>query len=186
MKRFASAMGGMVIAALLAAGCSPAPSSTETSPGADGWHEFRGTWTAAGDRHVIKLGNERQASVTYLSGSLVLEGGSRPGAGFRAVAVVMNDSATGMVGRCLWTDEHGDQVFSELQGEGTNTANHIVGTIVGGTGRFAGATGTFEFSWRFVLQTEDGTVQGQSERLAGRVRVDSAEARPRQGGDRKP
>ena len=177
MKRLESAIGGMVVAVLLAAGCSPAPSTTQAPPAADGWREFRGTWTAAGDRHVIRLGNERQASITYLSGSLVLDGASRPGAGFRAVAVVMNDSATGMVGRCVWTDERGDQVFSELQGEGTDTGKRIVGTIFGGTGRFAGATGDFEFGWKYVLQTEDGTVQGQSERLAGRVRIDSA-ARP--------
>jgi hypothetical protein len=179
MKIKAHALEGLIVAVtLLATGCSPAPPAPDAAPATDGWREFRGTWTAAGDRHIIRLGNERQASITYLSGSLVLEGATRPGAGFRAVAVVMNDSATGMVGRCLWMDERGDQVFSELQGEGTDTGKRIVGTIVGGTGRFAGATGNFEFGWRYVLQTEDGTVQGQSERLAGRVRVDRGGRKP--------
>ena len=43
--------------------------------------------------------------------------------------------------------------------------------IIGGTGRYAGATGDFAFSWRFVLEAEDGTVQGQSLGFKGRIRV---------------
>jgi hypothetical protein len=95
--------------------------------------------------------------------------------GFRADVVVLNDSATGMVGRAVWTDEHGDQVYSELHGEGTATGNRIAGTFLGGTGRYAGASGSYDFSWRFVLESEDGTVQGQSMGLKGRVRLGSAQ-----------
>jgi hypothetical protein len=163
------------LAALLAlAACSPAPTPALPAAAQGEWHEFQGTWTAAGNRHVIRLGDDRQASVADLSGSLLLAGPSRPGVGFRAEAVVLNDSATGMVGRSVWTDERGDRVFSELRGEGTATGNRISGNIVGGTGRYAGATGTYEFSWRFVLETEDGTVQGQSVGLKGRVRAGAA------------
>ena len=43
-----------------------------------------------------------------------------------------------MVGRAVWTDERGDQVFSELKGEWVGTGNRIVGTFIGGTGRYAG------------------------------------------------
>jgi len=103
----------------------------------------------------------------------MLAGASRPGVGFRAEAVVLNDSATGMVGRSVWTDERGDQVYSELKGEGTATGSRIAGTFLGGTGRYAGASGTFEFSWRFVLESEDGVVQGQSVGLKGRVRIEA-------------
>ena len=85
----------------------------------------------------------------------------------------------------VWTDERGDQVYSELRGEGTATGNRISGTIIGGTGRFAGATGTYEFSWRFVLEAEDGTVQGQSVGLTGRVRTGSTPAAPGAGGGRQ-
>jgi len=166
-------------AALLAlAACSPASPPAEPSPGDDGWREFQGTWTAAGSRHAIRLGADRQASIANLNGTLLLSGPSRPAVGFRAEVVVLNDSATGMVGRSVWTDERGEQVFSELKGEGTATGNRIVGTLVGGTGRFAGVTGTYEFSWRFVLETEDGTVQGQSVGLKGRVRVGPQAAVP--------
>jgi hypothetical protein len=88
--------------------------------------------------------------------------------------IVLNDSETGMLGRAVWTDEHGDQAWSELRGEGNKTTNRIVGTFVGGTGRYSGATGTYEFSWKFLLENEDGNVQGESIGLKGRVRVGSA------------
>jgi len=138
------------------------------------WHEFEGTWTAAGSRHILRLGNDRQTSIANFQGALLLAGPGRPGVGFRAEAIVLNDSVTGIVGRAVWTDEHGDQAWSELRGEGNKTSNKIVGTFVGGTGRYRGATGTYEFSWRFLLENEDGNVQGESMGLKGRVRVGAA------------
>jgi hypothetical protein len=89
---------------------------------------------------------------------------------------VFSDSATGIVGRAVWTDERGDQAISELRGEGTANNNKIIGTFIAGTGRYSGATGTYEFSWRFVLENEDGVVQGQSIGLNGQIRVDSPQA----------
>lgn len=167
LLRLGAAAAAVVVAA---AGCSPAP-QTASAPAIEAeWREFEGTWTAAGSRQSIALGADRKASVSMLRGSLLLSGASRPAVGFRAEAIVLNDSATGMVGRAVWTDERGDQAWSELRGEGTATGNRIVGTFVAGTGRYAGVTGHYEFSWRFVLETEDGTVQGQSVGLKGRVR----------------
>jgi hypothetical protein len=178
------ALAILVLASLIAlAACSPAPQAP-VLPAADGWREFGGTWTAAGRRHMIAMGPERRASVANLNGSLLIEGPSSPGVGFRAEAIVFNDSATGMIGRAVWTDERGDQAYSELKGEGTATGNRIVGTFAGGTGRYAGATGTYEFSWRFVLETEDGTVQGQSAGLKGKVRISMPQAASAAGASR--
>jgi hypothetical protein len=154
-------------------------------PATGGWHEFQGEWTAIGTRHTIRLGGDRYSSSLNLSGSLMLSGPERPNVGFRSEAVVLNDSATGLVGRSVWTDERGDQVFSELQGEGTATGNRIVGRIVGGTGRYAGATGDYGFSWKFVLQAEDGSVQGQAVGLKGRVRTGTPQSASREGGSRR-
>jgi hypothetical protein len=81
-----------------------------------------------------------------------------------------------MVGRAVWTDENGDQAFSELRGEGDAQHNKITGTFVGGTGRYAAVTGTYEFSWRFLIENDDGVVQGQSIGLTGRVRAGSPQA----------
>jgi hypothetical protein len=101
----------------------------------------------------------------------MLTGPSRPGVGFRANAIVLNDTVTGMVGRAVWTDARGDQVFSEIQSKAGDPGAEIFGTFTGGTGRYAGATGSYEFSWRFLLDAEDGAVQGQSMGLVGRVRL---------------
>ena len=169
--RIRAAYGLVALLVVTLAGCSPAP--RQVSPAADvgsDWREFEGTWTAAGNRQVIALGSERKASVAILRGSLLLSGPERPALGVRAEAVVFNDSATAMIGRAVWTDDRGDQAWSELRGEGTSTGNRITGTFIGGTGRFTGITGDYAFTWRFVLETEDGTVQGQSMGLKGRVR----------------
>ncbi len=169
---------------LLNVACSRTPPTVQSTSASDGWHEFQGIWIAAGSRESIPLGDGRQASLAKLEGSLVLAGSSRPAAGYRAEALVLSDTATGLVGRAVWTDARGDQVFSELKGQGTSTGSHIVGTFLGGTGRYAGATGSYEFSWRFVLENEDGTVQGQSKDLTGKIRAGSAQATPDAGAPR--
>lgn len=161
------------VLSVTACGHSPLPPNSSFS---GEWHQFQGTWTAAGSRSILPLTGSRWASISTFEGSLLLAGPSRPGVGFRSRAIVFNDSATGLVGRAVWTDEHGDQAVSELRGEGTATRNKIVGTFIAGTGRYAGATGVYEFSWRFVLENEDGVVQGQSIGLHGQIRVGSAQA----------
>ena len=139
------------------------------------WHEFNGTWTAVGERSSLRLLENRNASIATFTGSLTLAGPSRPGVGFRSDVIIFSDTATGLVGRAVWTDENGDAVYSELRGEGTAAArNKITGTFIGGTGRYSKATGSYGFSWRFVIENEEGLVQGQAVDLNGRIRVDSA------------
>ncbi|MEO8594914.1 MAG: hypothetical protein ABI759_16460 [Candidatus Solibacter sp.] len=158
---------------MTACGHRPAVSNSDSTAG---WREFEGTWTAVGNRTVMMLGGARKAAVSTFNGSLVLAGTSRPAAGFRSEAIVFNDSDSGLIGRAAWTDENGDEAYSELRGEGTADNNKITGTFVGGTGRYAGVAGNYEFSWRFVLEGEDGAVQGQSMGLKGRVRVDNPQS----------
>jgi hypothetical protein len=167
----AAALVGLL--ALAASAPPPAPVA-----GADGWYEFQGSWIAAGRRHTIALDGERRASVVDLTGTLLLAGPGRPGAGFRAEVIGLGDTATGFAGRAVWTDEAGDRVFSEMRGQGTATGNRIEGTFVGGTGLYTGATGTYELSWQYVLEAEDGTVQGRAVGLRGRVHVGAPAASP--------
>jgi len=160
----------MVALALAAAACGPAtePPGPVAAPGE--WREFEGSWNAAGSRQTIPVGAERKASILDLRGTMLLAGPERPGVGFRSEVIALVDSETGLLGRGVWTDERGDQVFSELKGQGTAAQNHIVGMILGGTGRYAGVTGTFEFSWQFVIEAEDGSIQGRAVGLKGRFR----------------
>jgi hypothetical protein len=163
-----------LLCVILLTGCSHLTTKYSPSNSSAGqWLDFQGTWTAAGNRNIMGLGGDRRASISIFDGSLVLAGRVRPSVGFRSEAIVFSDTSTGLVGRAVWTDEHGDQVYSELRGEGTPKSNKISGTFISGTGRYSGITGTYEFSWRFLLEGEDGTVQGQSMGLQGRVRLDS-------------
>ena len=169
-------MRGPTLLALLTlagAACAERPSPPR-APAPGGWIAFQGTWSAAGERHTLHLGPDRQASVASLTGSLLLTGERGLGVGFRARAVVFSDSKTGGVGRCVWTDDRGDEVFSEIAGGPVAGGNQILGTIVGGTGRYAGATGEYRFRWQFVIETEEGLVQGRAVGLEGRARLGGA------------
>jgi hypothetical protein len=68
-------------------------------------------------------------------------------------------------------------VYSALQGEGTAAKNHITGTVLSGTGRYAGVTGTYEFSWQWVMEGEEGGVHGRAVDLKGRVQPGPAAGR---------
>lgn len=161
----------LLVAAIGAAGCGPSADAPNPLGGAGEWLELEGSWTAAGERRSIPLGAERRAAALDLRGTMLLSAAGRPGVGFRSDVVALSDSATGLQGRGVWTDERGDEVWSELVGEGTAADNRITGSIVGGSGRYAGATGTYAFRWQFVTETEDGRVQGRAVDLRVRVRV---------------
>lgn len=176
VSRAGSALLGAGLMALAACGPSPPPPSAVPADG--GWYEFQGSLNASGRRHTIALLGERKASLVDLQGSLLLSGPDRPAVGFRGEVIALSDTATGLVGRAVWTDERGDSAYSEVRGEGTATGNRITGTFVGGTGRFAGASGNYEFSWQYVLEAEDGAVQGRSVGLTGRVRFGAPQATP--------
>lgn len=132
---------------------------------------FAGSWNANGTRRSIALGNIRRSSIIELKGTMLLTGEAKPGVGFRAELIALADSETGLVGRSVWTDERGDQLFSEVKGEGDAANNHIEGTFLGGTGRYAGVTGSYEYSWQFVIEAEDGKIQGRAVNLKGHAQI---------------
>ncbi len=121
---------------------------------------FTGTWTSTGNRQTMHLGSERQASIFRYTGSLLL-GGDQLKKGFKAEVLGFTDSKHGMQGRCVWTDEQGEKVFSELQSEASNSEPLITGRFVGGTGRYAGTTGEYSFKWQRLVNNEDGEVNGR-------------------------
>lgn len=164
-------LGRLLVAAvaLAAVGCGPAKEPPQSITATGEWREFKGSWNATGSRRSIPLGADRRGSVIDIKGTMLLTGPDRPGVGFHAEAIALVDSETGLVGRSVWMDERGDRVFSELKGEGTAARNRITGTILGGTGRYAGAQGSYEFSWQSVTEAEDDSIQGLAVDLKGRV-----------------
>lgn len=153
---------------MLGVACGQPAATAQQAPGE--WRTFEGNWTASGTRTSLDLGSDHRASIVHLNGSLLLTGENTP-VGFGGEFVGFTDTQSGMVGRAVWTDERGDQVFSDLKGEWVGTGNRVAGTFLGGTGRYAGATGEYEFQWQYVLASEAGAVSGRTSGLKGRVRV---------------
>lgn len=168
----------MLVVLLTVAGCGRPEAPSPKSVTAGEWLEFEGSWTATGTRSTLNLGPDHRASSFDLTGSLLLSGARRPAVGFQARAIGFSDSRTGMTGRSVWTDERGERVFSDLKGEFVGSGNRIVGTITGGTGRYAGITGEYTFQWEYVVETEDGTVSGRAVGLRGRARLGTPAAAP--------
>ncbi|MBP1634481.1 MAG: hypothetical protein H6Q10_1055 [Acidobacteria bacterium] len=167
----------MTLAALALAAAlvlSPASSGAGEQAGVpqSDWQVFEGGWSASGQRQSLQTESGRPASTVYLSGAVVLTVGVARG--FRGEVIGFEDGANLSVGRCVWTDEHGDRVFSTLTGETIGAGRRFTGTITGGTGRYAGITGEYTLEWQYVVDAELGAVQGRAVGLKGRYRAGGA------------
>jgi hypothetical protein len=165
----ALASGGLVAVALpLAAaaathGAQRAPADRRT---------FAGTWSAAGTRETLPIDGGRTAVVVHLSGAIVFTGETSIGRGFQGEAIGFDNGAGLSAGCAVWTDSRGDRLYSVIAGGVLQTGRHIVGTITGGTGRFAGAAGGYELTWQYVVPGEGDGVHGQAIDLRGWIRRD--------------
>jgi hypothetical protein len=162
MNRFAVALCVLVWPAL--------PTSAQPS---EGERTFSGSWSATGQQEMILTEGPRPASTVRLSGSLVVTGDSGLSRGFRGEAIGFDDGAAVRLGRSVWTDDRGDRIFSELKGEPLDRGRRWIGTITGGSGRYANMSGEYELTWQYVVRTEDGALQGRAADLKGRFRLGS-------------
>jgi hypothetical protein len=161
----------MVSASLaLALAGLPATGSAQATPPGDGWRAFEGSWAISGQRYTVPVEGGTTAAVVEASGAVVLAKAEAVSRGFRGEAVTFDDGLGLSLGRAVWTDEHGDRLFSRLRGEPLEAGRRIVGTITGGTGRYADLEGEYSFTWQYVLPAEDGAVEGRAVGLRGRVR----------------
>jgi hypothetical protein len=156
----------LVLTILVASGASsqepPAPPPTSSSP-------FEGSWSGTGSTEVLLIGLGLRALTFHLSGSLVLTTQEGLDRGYRCIVIGFDDGRGSSVGTCVWIDERGDKIFSDLKGRAMGTGQHFRGTITGGSGRYLGLRGGYEFDWSYVIQTPDGTLQGRVEKLTGSV-----------------
>ena len=155
----------LALALFAPTGARPLQTPPGTSPLA-----FEGTWTAAGERKPIPTETGRDAAIVQLAGALVL---STPGGlarGFHAQLIGFDDGSGVRLGRALWVDDAGDRVFSTLMGDQLATGARFSGTITGGTGRYAGLTGEFAFTWQYVIASGDDAISGRAVGLKGTVR----------------
>jgi len=166
MRHRAALVAGSLALALV--GQAPEAAGQGAAPAE--WRTFEGTWSVSGKRSTVPIEGGATAAVVEVSGAVVLTSGEGLSRGFRGEVIGFDDGQGVCLGRTVWTDEHGDRLFSRLKGEPIETGRRIVGTITGGTGRYAGLEGDYSFTWKYVLSAEDGAIQGRAARLEGRVR----------------
>jgi hypothetical protein len=162
------ALTALALAALVAS--AGPPSQAQAPPGAEGRIEFGGTWSASGHRQALAAGPDRTASIVHLRGTLLLTSAGKLGRGFGTESVGFDDGRGTSVGAGVWTDERGDQVFSDVRGGPIETGRSFSGVITGGTGRYAGLTGEWTLDWQYVIRTEDGNFQVRAVKFKGRAR----------------
>ena len=172
MKSVITVMAAALAAA--AAVAAHAASSSQQAPSPGAWRSFEGTCSASGQHQAIPTESGRPALTVQLSGAVAITAGEGLGRGFRGEVIGFDDGSGVTVLRCVWTDGHGDRIFSQLKGETVATGRRITGTMTGGTGRYAGITGEYSFEWQYVVEAEAGTVQGRAVGLRGRYRPGGA------------
>lgn len=152
-----------LLACTLSVGARQGQLSSDESPA------FEGSWSATGIRQTLPTETDREAVIVHLSGAVVLRSDGGLGRGFHGQVIGFDDGRDVRVGRAVWTDERGDRIYSELTGGPVLTGQRVVGTITGGTGRYAGLAGEYTFTWQYVAHAPDGAIQGRTVGLTGRV-----------------
>ena len=133
---------------------------------------FQGTWSAAGQRQVLYTEPDHSAATVQLSGAVVLTTGAGLSRGFLGEVLGFDDGAGLIAARVVWTDDRGDKIFSAIYGDALASVTSMLrGTISGGTGRYRGITGEYEFRWQHLVNTDDDVVTGRAVDLRGRVRA---------------
>ena len=169
----------LALLAFVAMACGgPAKAPEAARPNGE-WRTFEGPVNSTGHRQLLRLGPDRTGAIFSLSGSLLLYGERRLGTGFQCRIIGFTDNTRGNGGWSTWTDTRGDQVFSEIKGEPIGGGRRILGTILGGTGRYAGITGEYEFIWKLVVgdsSADEGDFQGRADNIRGRFRLIAPES----------
>jgi hypothetical protein len=153
---------------LLASSCFTSSHAAESG-------EFKGTMIANGTRTPFPFGDGRQVFTFRLGGHVSLQTPLGKKKDYWSECIGLADSITGVVGRCTWKDLDGPEIYLTIQSDKLQQGSQVTGTIVGGSGKFAGISGDLSFNWSSVItQTDaDGSVNvtGQTRNLAGSYRL---------------
>jgi len=160
----------VLVAALVTIGCTR-DTPAAAPPGQDGWYTFDGAWSATGARHTLPIDPAgRVAAIVQLAGAVAITTDDWIGRGFHGELIGFDDGHARSTGRWVWTDDRGDRVFGDVGGDPIQAGRRFVGTITGGSGRYAGISGQVEFIWQYLVEADDGVVQGRATGIRGRYR----------------
>lgn len=156
----------LLLAALLLGGALPA-GAQEALP-REG--TFSGDWSIQGTMTQVEM-EGTPVTLGRLEGEVTLASTGGLAREFDALCHVVKHETTGGVARCTWTDAEGDAVYLEVSGSiigPAGTLREARGTVIGGTGRYAGIEGGIELDWLFVESTlDDSRFKGYVTKLEG-------------------
>lgn len=158
---------GLVLVVCLARGVD------SRQAGAGDWHDFHASLTASGRQTTLAVEDDRTAVVLHLTGRLVVRQSGTLDRGYRAEFLGFDDGTGLGTARAVWTDDNGDRIFSRMVGTQLEAGRRTSATITSGTGRYAGISGTYAFTWQYLLPGEQGVVQVRVVDVEGRYRVES-------------
>lgn len=156
-------------AARLALGITLAAASG--AAGAAHWTEREGTfladWDVTGTVHIIEMGDMGVMAAGGHTGTVTIQSSEGPVRAFETDCIAFADEQSSG-SRCVWTDPLGDQLFVSIQGTGLAGMGRSRGTFVGGTGRYEGIQGNFNFDWNYnVSGGQDATFDGYTLQMRG-------------------
>jgi hypothetical protein len=131
---------------------------------------FAATWSASGQRQILATENGQAATTVQLSGAITVTTSAGLSRGFRGEVIGFDDGAGLIAGRVVWTDEKRDQIFSVLTGGGfVDNGRQMHGRITGGTGRYDGITGDYDFHWQYLVTQDGNLISGRAVDLRGQA-----------------
>ena len=137
--------------------------------------EFKGTMIANGTRTPFSFGDVRQVFIFKLAGHVNLQTTLNKKKDYWSECIGLADSVTGIVGRCVWKDLAGPEIYLMIQSDKLQQGSQVAGTIVGGSGKLAGISGDISFNWSSVIALTDANgivnVTGETRNLIGRYQV---------------
>jgi hypothetical protein len=137
--------------------------------------EFKGSMIANGTRTPFPFADGRQVFTFKLGGHVSLQTPLGRKRDYWSECIGLADTTTGVVGRCVWKDLDGPEIYLTIQSDRLQQGSQVTGTIVGGSGKLAGISGELSFNWSSVITQTDAdgivNVTGQTRNLGGSYRV---------------
>ncbi|MFO1047867.1 MAG: hypothetical protein U1E52_08230 [Geminicoccaceae bacterium] len=104
-----------------------------------------------GEAEVVLIGNSPGSLLDHLGGRCMMSG-----------PMDSKSGAFKLIGRCTYKDSDGDMIFATDEEIGTSFAEPArgIGKFVGGTGKYGGITGGYDYTDDFSVEINPGVFGG--------------------------
>jgi hypothetical protein len=129
---------------------------------------FSGEWTVLGREDTLDFVDSREVAISRHRGTINLKQTGGLPRTFFSNCLGFRDTKVSS-GRCEWVDANDDKLFIETKRQLMGADDLVRGDIVGGTGRYAGISGTIELRvWVYSAPNEEeGVIQAFTDSLQG-------------------